>query len=211
MPDVSKHAWTHRPRSQGGTDPVPFVGDRVWASASGSNKTYTPSGGKYRPTFDHAYCHPDATSDFAVSTPSVGRSSWLEILNPGYYRCSFYVIQNSAATWSTAGETFLQPLFESGGLEASFQDNLGVADYLGDWYSPRLDVVNGQPGYAGTLATDLTFNYDPANPVSDIDFEAPLKLALLVATFPSDATNLALGCGLFVERISETPGYATLL
>jgi hypothetical protein len=87
MPRVVKHAWTHRPRSQGGTDPIEVGGgDLPWIRLkrlSGTNQTVPDSGttadtvlfdtvvNNYPATFD--------TSNFG------GQPSIINILEGGLY------------------------------------------------------------------------------------------------------------------------------
>ena len=83
MPDVVKHAWTHRPRAQGGTDPIeiPTAGETPWMQLhmfptptrpSRPRRPQPPSTSKPSPT--------------TIPTPSTCKPGWGVSICPS--RCS---------------------------------------------------------------------------------------------------------------------------
>lgn len=200
---VPYHAWTH---STGGTDPIEFPAssDLLWAMGSRSQSNVFPSSGDYRVLFDSLYSN--STSAFELTGVSGSVADWIQINEPGYYLLKQVVIKSSVFD-NTDLNTFVQPLFESSGTPAGLQANLGVADYMGVFYNPLNELLAGGKAY-NSLAVDFTFNWDPDNPASDIDFENPLKIGCQLATQDRSLT-ISLGMYTFLLRLAGA-GYHDL-
>ena len=203
MPDVVKHGWTHRPRSEGGTDPIAIDSGMKWAVASASPMTSSDVTNTYRLTFDGLYSN-DATA-FEPATVVAGRAHWVQLNEPGYYVAKFAIY--NAAAFASPGAGFVEPLFESGS-PAWIQANQGVADFSGILFSAISDVRSGQGDLWAGMYTELTFNWNPDAPVSDLDVENPLNIGLAWVQVGAAAT-LDLGGQVFLMRISG-PGYTDL-
>jgi hypothetical protein len=194
---VPYHAWTH---TADGTDPIPVASDLKWATATAPAASVTASSGKFLPTLTAAYSN-DATGYELAS-------GWLQINNPGYYVFRVVILTQSNMD-ASARDFFVQPVFLSGGTTpADLQDNTGVADFIGDWRTPNAQLSTGDKLYAA-LGTNLTFNYDPDNPVSDIDFESPLQVSVMLSTFSALGGSLTMGSAVHAMRVSG-PGYVSV-
>jgi len=198
---VSYHAWTH---SKDGTDPIdiPAAGT-VWAMAYG-NDDMADAGTTYPFTFAELYSN-DATAFEAKVISTVFR--YIQINEPGYYRMSVTATHNSSVFDATAGDLRLDCMFVSGGFDASITQNMGVADYVGVRFTDADAVISGHEKPGG-LWTQIAFNYDPADPHSDLDFENPLLVSAAISQ-AGGPSSIPINTRVLLERIAD-PGYLTL-
>jgi hypothetical protein len=120
MADVVKHAWTHRPRSQGGTDPIPVSGGPVsaYADAGGLQSRTIPA--DVSPlTNEQMWMTPGGPYEPDSGNPA--SFNYIMINQNGWYRADFYIY------WSTdfTGGTF--PIIRPGCVIDGSPDFLSVA------------------------------------------------------------------------------------
>jgi hypothetical protein len=196
------HAWTHRPKAQGGTDPIDIPGGITWALAYG-NDNMVDAGSTYEFILSELYSN-DATGYEAFLVGGV--FMWIQINEPGYYEMSVSAVHNSSV-FSYGNDARLDCSFLSGGVTASITQNMGVADFPGVRFTDADAVIAGHNAPGG-LYTRIAFNYEPANPHSDLDFENPLQVSAMLSLAGGPGT-IPINTRIFLERISE-PGYVTL-
>lgn len=175
----------------------------VWAKASAGSTSISHAGNDYRLTFNNGMTN--STDDYDLVDVAGGRASWLQITNPGYYVAQFSVIHSLQPP--TTFERFIEPLFDQSGTPSSIQENQGVADFIGSYKTRETLFLSGETQLIG-LYSEMTFNWNPDSPVSDLDFEDPLKIGLQVATV-SDTTARNIGGEVFVMRIASA-GYVDM-
>lgn len=199
MPDVPKHGWTHRPRSQGGTDPIEIEsagGGCPWATATMFQASISDSGGYYRAVFDTM-----ATN--SPSTYELNTDAWgVEIQVYGYYRAIFGVDNSTIGAWG-ANDTMLEPIVEITGTPTEFDT---VSDLYSDWNIMQASRSNEQRSTDvayNALFQIVTFNYESGvgNGLGD---ESPLKLGLRVLTGQTGAKSIS--AQIHVERLDDA-GY----
>lgn len=202
MPDVVKHAWTHRPRSQGGTDPIDMPGGITWALAYG-NDSMVDAGSTYPFVFAELYSN-DASAFEAVEVGGV--FTWIQVNEPGYYKMAVTAVHTSSVFPSTH-DLRLDCSFASGGLVASITQNMGLPDFPGVRFTDADAVITGHEEPGG-LFTEIGFHYDPSDPHSDLDFENPLLVSAMISLAGGPGT-LPINTRIFIERIAD-PGYVAL-
>lgn len=204
MPDVPKHAWTHRPKAQGGTDPIEVSGGFTpsWATVTQFADLITKAGGYYRARF--VTLATNDTSNYDNSAVTSGRFDYLLINDPGYYICHFGIVTGASTDVWGANDTELQLVFDNGG-DQQFNTGSGYGDFTNSDYSRTQwqhedDSFTDPDGYRGLWQT-YTFHYDPANPESDLDFTAPLGLGVRAMSDKTADTEFV--AQIHVHRISE--------
>lgn len=199
---IPMHGRTHRP---GGSDPIPAqaAADPIWVQALASAMTMNDDGAFYTVTFD--FLHSNSTTAFTEDTVAAGRFKWISMSEPGYY------ILGATLVLSTEYNTIftrIDPMFSLSGSAARMQSNMGAADFRGVHFNRASEqdaAENAHPGYYVQLA----FNWNPSSPVSNFDFENPLKIGLTLALAGGPAT-MALGeASIFMYRLAGE-GYQTL-
>lgn len=218
-PDLpALHAWTHRPKSQGGTDPIELPGGPEWCLAGieeeSIDPTTDPAVGSgtielYRIPF--TYIAKSTGSSFELSTPDVNLlSEWLIVNDAGYYHMWSGCQIEPADDWDSSGDLFLDPIFE--------RDSAGPAPRpFFQFTNPRTDFMMADFGSTGQrfAAEDKhrglwkfhSFKYDPGSglPDSFFDDESPLKIGLRVYV-PGATVDLALTAQIHLVRIAD-PDY----
>lgn len=204
MSDVVKHAHTHRPRSQGGTDPIDFPagGSITWALAYG-NDNMADAGSTYEFKFAELYSN-DSTGYEAFLVG--GDFMFIQINNPGYYEMSVSAVHTSSV-FNYANDSRLDCSFLQSGLTSSITQNMGVADFPGVRFTFADEVLaaNDPPG---GLYTRIAFNYNPDDPHADLDFEVPLCVGAMFS-LAGGPSSIPINTRIFIERIAD-PGYVTL-
>ena len=205
MTGPAYHGWTHRPKSEGGTDPIPIAAasDLSWALAGASQVAVADAGAFYSFTFDSLYSN--STTDFESANVTTGRAAWIQINTPGYYEMQASILKPTA--FDNTFHQWIEPTFESGGSVAAIQPNQGVADYIGMFQTQGFEVLVGETAHTG-LYTNLTFNWNPDDPNSDMDFENPLKVGLDLALGGGPGT-ITMGGLIYLKRIAAA-GYTDL-
>lgn len=155
----------------------------------------------YRSEFDEAYTND--TAAFEITSDK----EWLQINTSGYYVAKFALFKRSGGMWVNTDDTWVQPLVDLGGVPSPLQDNLGVPDWIGDWFSARSQFKAGDETNL-SLAAECTFNWNPDSPVSDLDFENPLKISCQMVA-PDEGATVNLGVDVFVMRIADA-GYTDI-
>jgi hypothetical protein len=90
MPDVVKHAWTHRPRAQGGTDPIeiPTGTGPISATAASPLTTYTHAG---LTRVDFTTLYRTAGSGYAPQGGDPTDFQFINLPEDGFYLADFVV------------------------------------------------------------------------------------------------------------------------
>jgi hypothetical protein len=207
MPDVAKHAHTHRPRSEGGTDPIPSSGGftPTWATVTQFSESITKASGYYRPRFK--YLATNDTGIFGNSAVSSSRFNYLTISEGGYYIAHFGVVTDAGSDIWGAFDTELQFVYNDGG-DVQFNTGVQLPDFTNSDYSRTQwqhedDSFTDPLAYRGLWQT-YTFHYDPDNPNSDFDFTAPLGVGVTILS--AKTANTGLTAQVHVHRIAE-PGF----
>lgn len=204
MTQPSYHGWTHRPKAQGGTDPIPVAGAITWAKTIGAGNM--PDAGTTYP-FEWLMLSTNDTAGYEMNDITAGTSfNWIQINEPGYYIYELRAVQ-IGSVFSNAQPLFLEGSFLLAGNPASIRVNMGQPDFSGVYFTQADQLLAGNQANAG-LYTRGTFNYNPASPVSDMDNEATLAVSGWIALAGGPA-SLNLEVEMFVMRICD-PGYTTV-
>jgi hypothetical protein len=208
------HGWTHRPKSEGGTDPIPVVaaGDLKWATAVMFQTATAKSGSWYYPSFTDV-----GTNDTGIFT--IESAVWgnaLGINEGGIYVlfCGQTVLPGSSPdVWGT-NEASIEPIFEESGAATTLESE---SDYVTDFMSSlfgrnSMILVSEQPASTPRipgLNAVLTINYDPPSPsTGNYGFEVPLKLSTRVLA--NQTGSVTFSAQITAVRIAATPGYTAV-
>jgi hypothetical protein len=163
------------------------------------------SGTYYPFTFDSLYTNDSAAFE-AVDVTSL-RAAYIQVNTPGYYVWKAQIFKASGTFGGGANDIWLEPAVVIGGSRGNIQGNQGIADFLGAYFSAATRIkTSGDPHEQ--LWGEVTFNYDPDNPTSDIDFENPLKVGLNLAE-SGGPSSYVMAASMFLMRIAS-PGYVDL-
>jgi len=191
------HGWTHRPKALGGTDPIDIpTGAITWAKTYGVGNM-TDAGTTY--PFEYLQMETNDTANYEPFL-SGGLFKWIQINNPGYYMFELRAVSVSSV-YSNANPLFLEGSFLLGGSGASMRVNMGAPDFSGMYFTQADQLLAGNEAPSG-LYTRGSFNYNPASPVSDMDFESPLRVSGWIALAGGPGT-LNLEVEMFVMRICD--------
>jgi hypothetical protein len=198
------HGWTHRPASEGGTDPIPVTaGGLTWAHAFASAQTITPSSGDYFFSWDGLWASDSTT--FEVVDLTAGRGDYVQINTAGYYIIRFNA--GGTSVWDNAFYTKITPMMEISGSPADLVPQLGNPDFSLNQFNSDSEMFDGETAHK-ILWEEFAFNWNPADPVSDIDSENPLKISFRVETVGATAAKL-LQAEMHFIRIADA-GYVDL-
>lgn len=92
MPDVVKHAWTHRPKGRGGTDPIPFELPYCYGSDNAAGQSVTATSEltfSVGPTLVR-------TNDSSVFRFDTSDPEGILVIKDGVYRITTSVIYNAS-------------------------------------------------------------------------------------------------------------------
>lgn len=197
MPDVVKHAWTHRPRSQGGTDPIEVgesaptpvgimtLGDRSIATGT---KLYIP--------MDLFWTNDPATFGYADVTSASAK--FMTIGTPGVYRAVGIIGWDNSAAGFTAGD---EPLFafstEFGGVDGDLVP--GLNEYL------TTDTRGFEGPWNSQMETDSVTNHSVMGEVifnfsEDNWGETPMRVGLSI--YSNNSRTLTFFAQLAIYRLS---------
>jgi hypothetical protein len=202
------HGWTHRPKAQGGTDPIEFpdAGSISWAKAWMSSTSISNASSYFRPRFQ--FLATNDTALFELASISSNAADYLQINGPGYYELLIGVV--TSAGWG-ANYTNLEGVYAESGT-ADFQFNTATdafTDFTESDYAAgseqHQDEFYTSPNAHRGLWKMYTFRYQPAAPgASSLSDEDPLRIALRTT---SDAAGpITMTAGLYIKRISD-PDY----
>ena len=205
MPGPNYHARTHLP---GGTDPLPVAGDLQWAYASGDTGA-APSVVVYTFQFTGLYSNDSGFVEAAGVTS--GRATWIQLNEPGYYILRSACYLTSIGFFDTADSYELVPVYnESGVGPIRITNATGVADSLGTLFGSPSNLLSADDNKRLGFWDTVTFNYDPDNPASDIEFASPLQIGLHLDSDPDDTTTRSIGAEMWLLRVAATPGFTDL-
>ena len=200
MTGPAYHGWTHRPKSEGGTDPIPISADLKWAKATMFDTSTSGTSDRYRVTFDTLGTND--TSLFELGGISGSKANWLQINSGGYYVAIFGMDITSPGGWGAQNAQLIPLVNVSGDVQLDTQ-----TDGFADWNIGQFTLANVHPSSLTTtfsgLEQHVTFNYDPGS-ATDLGSLSPLSLAMRIATADIGAKTLV--GGLFVMRIASA-GY----
>lgn len=196
------HAWKHRPKSQGGTDPIDMPGGITWCVAKGFNDL-VDAGSDYPWVFSQLFANDSTTFEPFIQG---GDFTFVQINQPGYYVGKFYIAHGSS-TFPTGNDLFLEPMFLFGGVRSSMVQNMDDPDFVGIRFNSPAEQLAAGPARGG-LYTELAFNWDPANVTSDFNSENPLCVSGSVALAGGPGTIPAV-YHMWLARIADE-GYVDL-
>lgn len=154
MPDVVKHAWTHRPRSQGGTDPIEVDTKYIRLGVTGN-----VTAGEHSTDDHYALPYHDDYSEFAATNggfdvndiggvilPSIGV---YEVHTNAIFGDTDYATKNFylGHTFTTDGQTFDDVLGSQtlGGetlWDSQSHDGSGLVGSTVDHQKPEMQLIN---------------------------------------------------------------------
>ncbi len=202
MPDVVKHAWTHRRRSRGGTDPLLDFG-LVWATAEKGAASVSYSGGFYTPRWQSLATNDVAT--FTGSGPSGGLFDWVQINEPGYYHV-WSMITNFGAPWGTEA-TSIETGYDAGaGAFTLLSVGASLADFSLE-FSRADQKLDSSDDPNSTLFQFNSFHWQAGNG-DDLGAVNPLKLSTRIN---SDGDQGAVDLYVLMHIVQiGSPGYTLI-
>lgn len=173
------HGWTHRPKELGGTDPIPATtaAGPKWVKVLASAQSITPSSGDFFFGFTNLYTNDTDAYEFADVT--AGRAFYLQLNTPGYYTAKF--TSGGSSVWDNTFYTKVTPMFELSGSPADMVPNLGDADFSLNQFNSDSEMFAGETAHK-ILWEEVSFHWNPDDPVSDMDFQNPLNITFRVET-----------------------------
>lgn len=201
MPDVDYHGWTHRPKSQGGTDPIEMP-TSTWATFYGAAASITHIDNDYYVPINAM--HTNDTAGYELAGISGTEADWLQINTPGFYTAEF-LITVSGGLMLSAHVPRVEPIFSLGGTPSSMPNNLANADFVGTRFTAVDQQLSGHDEHS-SLWYRIAFHWDPSSPDDgDLSDQDPLQISANLTTLDwTDSLDLLLKG--FVQRVSG-PGY----
>lgn len=190
MPDVAKHAWTHRPKSEGGTDPISIPAlTPVPAAIMVEGLNSRSTGSKLYMTFGGFYTND--TGVFGYSDVTSTKAKFMTILEDGFYRAEGNIFWN---TDFTAGD---QPRVTFSTNQSSVDGDLipGLDVYYEDESAIWNEQISADDMDHHRLRITAIFNVDLA-----LWGEAAMKIGMAIYSNNSRTKNF--GASLAVYRIS---------
>lgn len=204
MPDLPAfHGWTHRPKAQGGTDPVDFpAAGGTWATAYGAAAGIVNDSNDYFVPILQMWTND--TAGYEPGGVSGGEADWLQINTQGFYRAEFS-ITIQPGEFESVHIPRITPIFSLGGTPAGIQANMGPADFPGNRFTSMAEQLDGHDEHS-MLYSMINFNWDPGNTDSgDLNDQDPLQISANLTSVDYTAT-LTLTLRMYVQRISDA-GY----
>lgn len=206
------HGWTHRPKAEGGTDPIPVAAsDLKWATATMFSTATAKSTSWYYASFDQLGTND--TDVFTLEDASGGKAPWLGINAGGLYHCWFGVITAGASASSAWGVNYaaLEPIFEEGGSPTILNSETDVgADFEEAFYNRANEQYAAEqpasaPRHRG-MFNFMALHYDPPSPdVGNFGFEVPFKLGVRMLT--DQTGSVTFTAQIHVVQVAATAGY----
>lgn len=155
MPKTVKHGWTHRPRSEGGTDPIEVAAGGPISALGRAGTQSLSATGNLALTFSSVYANDPS---FGVSGVSGGRATYITISEPGFYMYDGLVFWDT--DWTVGDFPYVEPSASVGGSPTTL---IGVSSI--DWDDTQ-GIIYGQQFTAAemdhhSLAATVYFNFDP--------------------------------------------------
>lgn len=190
MPDVVKHGWTHRPRSEGGTDPIELPeASAVPCAVVSEGLNSRTTGAKLYMTFGFMWRNAAAASVFGYSNVTGGKAKFLTVAEDGVYRAFGKMF------WSTDFTAGDQPRLvfstNQSGADGDLINGLDVyydEDQSGIWN----EQISADDMDHHTVRTTALFNYDAA-----LWGETPLKIGLALYSNNSRTKSFGMQMGIY--------------
>lgn len=197
MPDVVKHAWTHRPRAQGGTDPIESDSVVPVGMMNGFESSIATGSKLYFP-MNTFYTNDSTVYGYADVTSS--KAKFMTISAPGVYRAAGYIGWTNASADFVVGDN---PHFVFSTQNVAFGTDGDLIPGLNEYHSTdssAIDAIwNVQREAAGvdyhSLGGEVIFNFSEAN-----YGETPLHIG--VALYSDNSRTKAFFASLAVFRVS---------
>lgn len=205
MTGPAYHGWTHRPKSEGGTDPIPGLSagfTPLWATAQMFNKTIADAGDTYDLLFDKLFSN--SATAFEAANVGTGEYEYVQINEPGFY---LYWSQLYASS-VLPDDSWAEPAFDLNGSRAAMVGNLSIPDVSPHWQTILSTIQFNAATRPAALATLIAFHYDPDSGATDIDAQDPLMVGLGFAK-SGGAASYNLGAQLLIVRLADV-GYTDL-
>lgn len=188
MPDVVKHAWTHRPRAQGGTDPIEAGTSFMpsWATASRLANSVSFASNFYRPRLD--YLVTNDTDCFELVGNSANLSDYVRINKDGLYHCWFSIQQQTAGTSWGGIYTAIQAVMNVGAADVDIETQIQTGDFhpspLNPYSEALLEEDYGPPSHSA-LTLFIALDYRAADTLT-----TPLEVACRLIADSGSSFNL---------------------
>ena len=196
MPDVVKHAWTHRPRDQGGTDPLPTVTTTpVPVGIMASGETSRTTGTKLYIPMDLFYTNDPDVFGYADVTGATAK--FMSIAAPGVYRAVGHIGAQTGDVFTVGDNPQFVFSTEFGGVDGDLVPGLNEyydnssSSVEGIWNSQFTTAAVAQAGMMG----EVIFNFSEDN-----WGESPLKIG--VALYSDNSRTLDFFAQLAVYQVS---------
>lgn len=145
MPDVPKHAWTHRPKAQGGTDPIAFPQLKSASMISGLRSMTLSAGSFGELTFAPLWSNDPSFGYLEVSGSAPNkRAKYIEISEEGFYLVQVQV------SWTSAFTAAQSPFIEA----TIFAPSVPSMGYLINSITGEGWQDGGNPAYGSQLSSD---------------------------------------------------------
>ena len=212
------HGWTHRPASEGGTDPIPSVAAAGWAPKWATAVMFQTSVAKSTSWYyaDFTDMGTNDTDMFSLENVAAGKARYLGITGGGVYHCWFGVItRGQTGAGEDWGQNYaaLEPIFEEGGTATILNSETdSTADFEEGFYNRMnqqllSEAPASQPRQLG-LFNFMALHYDPPSPsVGNFGFEVPFKLGVRVVT--DQTGSVVFGAQIHVLRVADA-GYTAV-
>jgi len=179
MPDVVKHAWTHRPKAQGGTDPIEITvtgggGLPVANMSEGENSRTT--GSKLKMTYGQMWTNDTAV--FGYSNVTSGKAKYMTLKEDGVYRAVFQLGWVNTFEFTLGDNPSIAPATEQSGVDGdlvpALDDYFDTAGAEGVWNSQRsTEMVNNYH----VLTCEVVFSF-----IASMFGETPMKVGCSLYT-----------------------------
>ena len=195
MPDVPKHAWTHRPKAQGGTDPIPTEVAPTPVGIMLSGQTSRTTSSKLYIPMDLFWTNNTAVFGYADVTAAAAK--FMTISEPGVYRAVGHIGTPTGSPFTVGDNPQFVFSTEFGGVDGDLVP--GLNEYYDDcstsvegiWNSLFTAEAIEHRGMRG----EVIFNFSEAN-----WGESPIKIG--VAVYSDNSRTLPFFAQLAVYQVS---------
>ena len=198
------HAWKHRPKAQGGTDPIETEIAK-WATAEKGASSVSYSGGYYTPRWQALATNDTEAFEFAGVSGTPARADWIQLNDPGYYHVWTSIRNFTPPSWGTEATSIEMGYDGGSGFEL-----LSVGASLADFnleFSRADQKLDSSDDPNATLFQFNAFHWQPGNG-DDLGDQNPLLLKTRIHS-DGDQGDMSLYILMHIVRIASA-GYTLL-